>query len=465
MALIKLSSNLDDIKGSIGQLNYSKVRSGNVSKTKSQPGSVNPFTPSASQIQKRNFFRASLAAWRTLTIEQVTAWNDLAKTIKTQNVFGESYFKSGYNTFMEFNQNLQIIGSSVITDAPVNPSVLQLSAINLSIAAGYPDTFTINFTGQTTDINTYYLIFATAGLSAGRTYSKNKFRLVGIIPPSTADSYEFYTGYSAIFPEPAQGSKVQIYIKPISGVSGIAGTIVKDFDIMPINLLNPMNYPNLIHAFRAWDISLNDEQSVDSWPNAVDAAKPLVMLSGNDGPTITLENFNGKKSVKFVAPQVLDMLNLLPLPSSFSILLVCSKILTGVNAKLFSSKGAGICNLLGITTGGDSHHSPPIPDNIEFGNNFITLQGSPANDSNGNAFVFIYNGAVSSVWDGSGELTAGDVGNHNPDNNLLNTLDPSYPPSQFAIREIYIFSGAIDNQYISKFNQMCFGAYGIPYSG
>lgn len=233
MALIKLSSNLDAINGSIGNITYTKVRSGTVSKTKSEPGSVNPFTPSQSQIEKRNFFKNSLTLWKTLTDAQVRAWNALAKTILITNIFGETYYGTGFNLFLEFNQNIQIIGGAAYSDAPTNPSVKALTDFDFIIFGDAPITFTLNFTGHTTNLQTKHIIYATPCLSAGKSYAKNKFRKVGILPASTANSYEFYSLYNAIFPQPTPAKKIIVRLRPIDISTGFAGSSIVDYAIVP----------------------------------------------------------------------------------------------------------------------------------------------------------------------------------------------------------------------------------------
>jgi len=229
MALIKLSSNLDGIDGSIGQLTYTKVRYGTICKTKSQPGSAHPFTPSQAQLDLRNFFHNSIAMWKTLTTAQVEAWNDLAKEVTFKNIFGEEYHPSGYNLFMEVNQNRQLLNLSVYANAPLKPTIDGIS--NFNIRASLTPSFSIQliFDGYTTPNGIDHLIYCTPGCPAGKSYLRNKYRVSGIIPQATANSFDFTTDFLNKFPTPAAGQRIRCVTRPIGIFSGFPGSHALDW--------------------------------------------------------------------------------------------------------------------------------------------------------------------------------------------------------------------------------------------
>ena len=56
-----------------------------------KPGGKNPFTPSASQAEKRVFYAAAVQVWRDKNSAQKAYWNDLA-TFKNLKISGWNLF-------------------------------------------------------------------------------------------------------------------------------------------------------------------------------------------------------------------------------------------------------------------------------------------------------------------------------------------------------------------------------------
>ena len=76
----------------------------------SRPGRKNPFTPSASQVAKREFYAEAVAVWQAKTQPQKDYWNDLAKT-RNLNM-------SGWNLFYQqaFNNPVETLGLAFFGD-------------------------------------------------------------------------------------------------------------------------------------------------------------------------------------------------------------------------------------------------------------------------------------------------------------------------------------------------------------
>ena len=72
-----------------------------------RPGSKNPFTPSASQIENRDFRGEMIGVWQEKTQAQKDYWNDLAKA-RNLNM-------SGWNLFYQtaYNDPIGTIGYSL----------------------------------------------------------------------------------------------------------------------------------------------------------------------------------------------------------------------------------------------------------------------------------------------------------------------------------------------------------------
>lgn len=223
MALVKYSPIIEELSGSVNGWTFSHVRSGSATKSKSFPGSVNPFTPSIDQVQLRQYFQKSILEWKELDSAQVLSWVELAKQVPRSSRFGTNYYSAAYNLFIEVNQRRQILSKSLLDDAPELPHVAGIAPITISTISILNFTIKVNFTGQTTEAGITHFVFATPAISAGRNYVNNYYRLCAFIPESTADSYDFSSEYSAEFPVPAANKKIAIKIYPVHDASGFAG--------------------------------------------------------------------------------------------------------------------------------------------------------------------------------------------------------------------------------------------------
>ena len=71
-----------------------------------RPGGKNPFSPSESQVLKRNFYAEAVAIWQAKNQAEKDFWNDLAKE--------QNLHMSGWNLFYQqaFNDPSGILGYS-----------------------------------------------------------------------------------------------------------------------------------------------------------------------------------------------------------------------------------------------------------------------------------------------------------------------------------------------------------------
>jgi hypothetical protein len=232
MARIKLALPVDDMFGSVSASTYSHTRSYLVLKTKSYPGSKHPFTPSQLQINRRNFFKASIISWKTLTPGQVEAWCNLAGTIRQNNRFDESYFAAGFNLYLELMQNMQMLGRAIYLDAPVKPSVIQLNSFTATVISTPSFNATLSFAGQSTDPNVFTEIYSTPSLTPARNYVKSFYRYIGFIPSNTTDTFDCTSLYSSVFPNPTPNKKIFFKLIAIDSNTGFSSNVITNFCIV-----------------------------------------------------------------------------------------------------------------------------------------------------------------------------------------------------------------------------------------
>ena len=58
-------------------------------------------------------------SYKTLTAEQMKAWENLAQHASGQSVFGQKAELSGINLYVRLNANRVMAGESIIADAPL----------------------------------------------------------------------------------------------------------------------------------------------------------------------------------------------------------------------------------------------------------------------------------------------------------------------------------------------------------
>ena len=206
-ARIQLASNLDDARGKIGNIVYSKGRSVHTQRKRVKP--TNPQTSYQATI--RAYIKQFSAAWRSLDPDVIVAWNQMALTLTKSNVFGGKYHTTGHKLFVAWNSEAFMNGATVQIDNPFTvtiPTVVQISAID-------PDsTGTPHFT-VTTDVavpaNSKLIIECTAQVSAGISNFKGKFRRVAVLTGGTASGAQnITTAYTDRFGDLISGKKIAV---------------------------------------------------------------------------------------------------------------------------------------------------------------------------------------------------------------------------------------------------------------
>lgn len=204
--------------GKIGGHVASRNRGGAYLRTK-----VSPINPSTSfQAAIRNRLSTISSAWRGLTQAQRDTWNAAVSSYSKTDVFGDLKTPSGFNLYQLLNNNLQRIGEAAIVTPPLPVSlpVIQTGVL-ASVHAG---AMTITFTDDPIVTDSVVEVSATAPQSAGKSFVKSEFRILGNMPAIVAHVATITTIYNAKFGAPSNaGEKVFVRLRQISNVSGQAG--------------------------------------------------------------------------------------------------------------------------------------------------------------------------------------------------------------------------------------------------
>lgn len=217
MAIFTPGAIVSEISGKIAATVYTRNRGGNVIRNRRTP--IN--RRSVAQSVRRQGLGNLASAWRGLTQAQRDTWNGATGNFPYQNALGETKFLSGEQLYIQFNQNLLLIGASTVTTAP---SAFSFATFTLSLAAADTPSFAVTFTPTPLTASNNLAIYATPNLSPGiDSPNRSKFRFIGIIAASDTSPADMLTDYQGVFGDPVAGEKIFIEARPISD-TGQGGT-------------------------------------------------------------------------------------------------------------------------------------------------------------------------------------------------------------------------------------------------
>lgn len=207
--------------GKIGGHVASKNRAGAFLRTK-----VTPSNPrSTSQTAVRNRLASLSQAWRSLTEDQRKAWDGAVDNFKRSNVFGDIKIPSGFNLYQRLNNNILVLGGTIIDTPPVPQSVDSYSDLVLTGASGTP-ALSLAFTAAAGD-DSGYKLFATAPTSQGKKNVNSQFRLIDAGDSIAVSPFNILALYIAKFGSVGEiGQKIDVKLVACGGTSGIEGVPV-----------------------------------------------------------------------------------------------------------------------------------------------------------------------------------------------------------------------------------------------
>lgn len=170
---LKFGAIVTDGRGKIGGHVASKNRAGAYLRTKVTPSNPN----TVAQVQARSILSSLSQQWSTLLESQRLGWNEAVKEWGTTDIFGDIKKPSGINLFVKLNANLISVGLPQVLDVPAKsevPAVVAISASYDISTGGLFITFDSNLAN-----GKIALIRATPRLSAGVSFVKSQFRVIG----------------------------------------------------------------------------------------------------------------------------------------------------------------------------------------------------------------------------------------------------------------------------------------------
>lgn len=188
---------------------------------------VAPTQPrTVSQQAGRAQFAMLTQQWRTLTQDQIQAWNTLALTVLITDSMGQQSHPTGFQLFVGNNRNLLNTGRASITDAP---------AAKPSLASPVCQTVTYTQSGGVMTLVELFsasleslrwagvLIAATGPLSPGITFvAPYQYRTLPHGGTSHRPGWSITSQYNSVWATAVSGSQVGTRVRYIDPLTGFA---------------------------------------------------------------------------------------------------------------------------------------------------------------------------------------------------------------------------------------------------
>lgn len=204
-----------DGRNKLGGQVFSKNRAGAYIRTKVTP--VNPKT--AFQMASRQLLGSLSSAWSGLTNEQRDFWNEAVENWQKTDIFGDLRKPTGKNLFTGLNKNRVDIGGAVQNTPPEKVDIPVITDFRPEIDTTAKE-LDVNIT--TVPVGMALQISATAPMSQGTSFAKNKLRVIGSVDAGAYSESTAYTMYTDRFGDPVAGQNIQIAVRYIA-LSGQAG--------------------------------------------------------------------------------------------------------------------------------------------------------------------------------------------------------------------------------------------------
>ena len=213
---VKFGSLITDGRGKIGGHVASKNRGGAYLRTKVTP--VNPQTPEQSTVRSR--FTSLSQGWRGLTAAQRAAWNGAVSNFQKTDIFGDIKNPSGSNLYLRLNANILEGAGTAIVNPPLPSEVESPLTVTLTAAAGSP-ALSLAWTGGAVAANTAFIVRVTPQVSAGKSFVKNLYRNLVVLPAADTTPTAILSEYNAKFGTLVAGQQIFVEVVAVNLLTGL----------------------------------------------------------------------------------------------------------------------------------------------------------------------------------------------------------------------------------------------------
>jgi hypothetical protein len=216
---LKFGMIVTDGRNKLGGHVLSKNRAGAYARTKVTP--VNP--RSSYQSNVRSLFTSLSQAWRGLSQDARTAWNNAVANYQRTDIFGDLKSPSGFNLYQRLNNVLATISGAPLTNPPLPDAVPDCHIISVTATVGSPSLSVI--LNDSVPTHGAVKVFATPPLSPGKSFVKNQFRLISVLAPEASTPFNALSAYTAKYGNLGEiGQKIIIQTVACNFLTGQEGT-------------------------------------------------------------------------------------------------------------------------------------------------------------------------------------------------------------------------------------------------
>jgi len=192
MARILYSSQVDEIKGSVGGLSFQRNASGTIVRLK--PSRIQ--SPNSLQVDKNIYFSQAVTAWSNLSAQDQDEWNVWAAANPKTTNWGETKYLSGYNYFVACYCNAISCGATPEEEAPDAFTPLSITNVSMPVTS---TTIIITPYSSIVHPNDYLLTFATMPIMSVGLNNRKLYRFMKAVAPATTSSINITTEWKAAF--------------------------------------------------------------------------------------------------------------------------------------------------------------------------------------------------------------------------------------------------------------------------
>jgi hypothetical protein len=222
MAKVKFTGFLADMRGKLNGSVFARNRGGQYVRTK-----VTPLNPqSIAQVTARNLLTGLAQGFRSLSENEITAWNQAVTQWQTTDIFGDLVSPTGLALYVRLNANIANAGGTAITSPPAPTGAAALITLGL-VADVSGDTFDVSFTPATVPANHTMYIESTTMLSPGINNANSRFRFIGTAASAAASPVDAFAFQTAKFGSLVAGQKAYVRCKFINKVTGEVSLALK----------------------------------------------------------------------------------------------------------------------------------------------------------------------------------------------------------------------------------------------
>ena len=181
----------EEMSGSAKGVTAAKMKNRKYIRNRGYGGSVR----TSDQAKVKSVFKMLTTKWKTLTNEQILAWNKLALSQAGRSVLGTSAKISGANLFTRLNYWVVTLGGQVMVTPPEINSVEAPSTATI-VCQG--ETFTFKLDQAPADNGGIYLVIeASEGQSNGVSRAHSKAAAIKLVEEPTAAAVDIRADYVA----------------------------------------------------------------------------------------------------------------------------------------------------------------------------------------------------------------------------------------------------------------------------